>query len=88
MIEEARLSGIIAPTSEVICILHGHIKTDSEGNRIHLVQTNGTRITDSPEEKRAEKLTRTIDLIFWLRRSIDSNKPDSQSTPDRLAYCR
>lgn len=92
MIEDARLSGIIAATSEVICILHGHIKTDSEGNRVHLVQTNGTRITGSPEEKEAERLTRTVDLISWLRKSIDSNKPDSQSIPSwggniHLASC-
>jgi len=81
MVEEARLSGIISATSEVICILHGHVKTDSEGSRIHLVQTNGAKITDSPVEKGAEKLTRTVDLISWLRKSIDSNQPDSQSIP-------
>jgi hypothetical protein len=81
MIEEARLSGIISATSEIVCILHGHAKTDSEGNRIHLVQTNSMKNNDSPSEKGPESLTRTVDFISWLRKSIDINQPDSQSMP-------
>ena len=81
MIEEARLGGIISATSEIVCILHGHVKTDSEGNRVHLVQTNSMKNNYSPSEKGPESLTRTVDLISWLRKSIDSNQPDSQSIP-------
>ena len=44
MIEDARKQGVISPSSEVICILHGHIKKDKEGNKIHMVKTGDKKI--------------------------------------------
>ena len=78
MITEARRKGIISSNSEVICIFHGHIKKDKEGNKIHMLQTNNKKSPESSSIGNSSQLIRTISLLHWLRKPLNSPTADAE----------
>ena len=81
MITEARRKGIISSNSEVICIFHGHIKKDKEGNKIHMLQTNNKNSSESSPIGNSKQLIRTVSLLHWLRKPLNSPTADAEVSP-------
>ena len=86
MIEDARMKGIISPHSEVICVLHGHIKKDMQGNKIHMVQTGCKKNRGPSSGEASGQLMRTVNLVHWLRKPLRPNP--GQSDTDNLPAWR
>jgi hypothetical protein len=81
MITEARTKGIISANSEVICIFHGHIKKDKEGNKIHMIQTNHKKNHEYSPGEKPKQLIRTINLLHWLRQPQSTAQNDADVFP-------
>ena len=81
LITEARTKGIISPSSEVICIFHGHIKKDKQGNKIHLIQASDKKNHESLPAEAPKKLIRTVSLLHWLRKPLSTTRTDAEASP-------
>jgi len=78
MITEARSKGIISSNSEVICIFHGHIKKDKEGNKIHMLQVSHKKNQEASPGKIAKQLMPTVSVLHWLRKPLKTDSVDAE----------
>lgn len=81
MITEARTKGVISSSSEVICIFHGHIKKDKEGNKIHMIQASHKKNHESSPGESPRQLIRIVSLLHWLRKPLSTDRVDAEAPP-------